>query len=75
MDMLLQELTRSPNPVVRNNCLVALTDMCIHFTALVDSHLPRLAGLIRDPHELLRRQVRGVGKAGGGGRRARLGQG
>lgn len=52
-----QELTRSPSPVVRNNCLVALADMCIHFTALVDGYLPRLAALIRDPHELVRRQV------------------
>jgi hypothetical protein len=53
----LQEALRSPSPVARNNCLVAVCDMAIHFTALVDSHLPRLAGLIRDPHELVRKQV------------------
>ncbi|KAF5842057.1 non-SMC mitotic condensation complex subunit 1-domain-containing protein [Dunaliella salina] len=51
------ELQRSPSPVVRNNCLVALADMCIHYTAMVDGYLPRLAGLIRDPHELVRRQA------------------
>jgi len=27
----------------------------------VDGYLPRLAGLIRDPHELVRRQVRHTG--------------
>jgi hypothetical protein len=55
----LQEALRSPSPVSRNNCLVAVCDMAIHFTALVDSHLPRLAALIRDPHELIRKQVGG----------------
>ncbi|GFH23396.1 Cnd1 domain-containing protein, partial [Haematococcus lacustris] len=54
---MVQELTRSPSPVVRNNCLVALADMCIHFTALVDSYLPRLSALIRDPHDLVRKQA------------------
>jgi hypothetical protein len=54
-----QEALRSPSPVSRNNCLVAVCDMAIHFTALVDSHLPRLAALIRDPHELIRKQVGG----------------
>ncbi|KAJ9526810.1 hypothetical protein QJQ45_017448, partial [Haematococcus lacustris] len=54
--LMVQELTRSPSPVVRNNCLVALADMCIHFTALVDSYLPRLSALIRDPHDLVRKQ-------------------
>lgn len=53
----LQELSRSPLPEVRNNILVALADMCIHFTALVDTHVPRLAAAIRDPHELVRRQA------------------
>ncbi|KAJ9527704.1 hypothetical protein QJQ45_025978, partial [Haematococcus lacustris] len=58
--LMVQELTRSPSPVVRNNCLVALADMCIHFTALVDSYLPRLSALIRDPHDLVRKQTLAV---------------
>jgi len=43
----LQELGRSPFPVVRNNIMVALSDMLIQYTALVDAHMPRLAGCIR----------------------------
>lgn len=52
-----QELSRSPSAVVRNNILVGLTDMCIHYTSLVDQHVPRLAACIRDRHELVRRQA------------------
>jgi hypothetical protein len=44
---LLQALGASPHPVVRNNIMVALSDMVIQFTALVDSHMPRLAACIR----------------------------
>jgi hypothetical protein len=43
----LQELGRSPFPVVRNNIMVALSDMLIQYTALVDAHMSRLAGCIR----------------------------
>lgn len=49
----LQELGRSPSPVVRCNILVALSDMVTHFTALVDCHVPRLAACIGDPHPLV----------------------
>lgn len=47
MHDLLQALGASPHPVVRNNIMVALSDMVIQFTALVDSHMPRLAACIR----------------------------
>lgn len=53
----LQELGRSELPAVRNNIVIALADMCVHFTALVDAHIPRIAACIRDPCELVRRQV------------------
>jgi len=36
--------------------MVALADLCMQFTALVDSHVPKLAACLRDPHELVRRQ-------------------
>ena len=41
---------------VRGNILVALADLCMHRTALVDPHVPRLAACVADPHPLLRRQ-------------------
>lgn len=37
--------------------MVGLADMVIHYTALVDAHMPRLAACIRDSHELVRRQA------------------
>ncbi|KAF8073170.1 Ncapd3 [Scenedesmus sp. PABB004] len=55
--LFVQELGRSPLPVVRNNIMVALSDMLIQYTALVDAHMPRLAACIRDRHELVRRQA------------------
>lgn len=42
---------------VRNNIMVALTDLTVQYTALVDAHVPRLAACLRDPHELVRRQT------------------
>lgn len=42
---------------VRSNIMVALVDLCMHRTALVDPHVPRLAACIADPHPLLRRQA------------------
>ena len=42
---------------VRNNIVVALTDMTVQYTALVDGHVPKLAACLADPHELVRRQA------------------
>ena len=37
--------------------MVALTDLTVRYTALVDAHVPRLAACLGDPHELVRRQA------------------
>lgn len=42
---------------VRNNIMVALSDLTVRYTALVDAHVPRLAACLGDPHELVRRQA------------------
>lgn len=42
---------------VRNNIMLALADMCIQYTALVDSHVQKLALCLGDPHELVRKQA------------------
>lgn len=41
---------------VRNNVMVALSDLCMQWTALVDAHIPRLASCMGDPNEIVRRQ-------------------
>ncbi|GAB4813688.1 hypothetical protein N2152v2_000734 [Parachlorella kessleri] len=55
--LFVQELGRAQQPAVRNNIMVALADLVINYTALVDSHVPRLAACIRDPNELVRTQA------------------
>lgn len=41
---------------VRNNIMVALADLCMQWTALVDPYIPRLASCMEDANELVRRQ-------------------
>uniref|UniRef100_A0A7S4VDN2 Condensin complex subunit 1 C-terminal domain-containing protein n=1 Tax=Alexandrium monilatum TaxID=311494 RepID=A0A7S4VDN2_9DINO len=42
---------------IRNNALIVLWDLCVHYTALVDRFVPCMADLLRDPNELLRKQA------------------
>ena len=42
---------------VRNNCLVALADLCVRYTALVDAHVLRISACLKDPAQLVRRQA------------------
>jgi hypothetical protein len=37
--------------------MVALADLVVQYTALVDAHVPRLAACLKDPHELVRTQA------------------
>ena len=37
--------------------MVALTDLTVQYTVLVDAHIPRLAACLADPNELVRRQA------------------
>lgn len=55
--LFVQQLRAAKAPAVRNNIMVALADLCVHYTALVDTHLPRLAACLTDPNELVRRQA------------------
>ena len=55
--LFVQQLKAAKAPAVRNNIMVALADLCVQYTALVDTHLPRLAACLTDPNELVRRQA------------------
>ncbi|CAG9465224.1 unnamed protein product [Pedinophyceae sp. YPF-701] len=55
--LLVQEMSASHAPAVRNNILVVLCDLCTRYTALVDAHVPRLVACVRDPSEVIRRQA------------------
>ena len=54
---MVQELSKGDVADVRNNILVALVDLCVRYTALVDPHVLRLAACLRDDCELVRRQA------------------
>jgi hypothetical protein len=47
----------SPDPVIRNNVVVVLCDLCRTFTSVVDPHIPALSRCLRDPHVMVRRHV------------------
>lgn len=54
------ELNRrtAASPAERNNILISLSDLVVHYTALVDAHFtPQLAArIVQDPNEVVRRQ-------------------
>mmetsp|Transcript_34280 Transcript_34280/g.91572 ORF Transcript_34280/g.91572 Transcript_34280/m.91572 type:complete len:1485 (-) Transcript_34280:299-4753(-) len=57
MELLVLHLAGNESFVVRNNVLIVLGDLCIHYTSLVDRFVPYMTDLLRDPNELLRKQA------------------
>eukprot|EP00271_Cylindrocystis_brebissonii_P002005 TRINITY_DN1235_c0_g2_i1.p1 TRINITY_DN1235_c0_g2~~TRINITY_DN1235_c0_g2_i1.p1 ORF type:complete len:992 (-),score=205.31 TRINITY_DN1235_c0_g2_i1:809-3391(-) len=57
LPLFVQELENADVAAVRNNILVALTDLCVRYTALVEGYAVRLAACLRDGCELVRRQA------------------
>lgn len=55
--LFLRELNSTPSPVLRNNVLVVLTDLCVRYTSLVDPHMGRLTMCLRDPNEVVRQHA------------------
>lgn len=55
--LMVAEVASSRLPAVRNNVLLALSDMCMQYTLLVDAHLGRVAAAMHDPHPLVRKQA------------------
>ncbi|PRP83328.1 condensin-2 complex subunit D3 [Planoprotostelium fungivorum] len=54
---LAKEVETSDNPVIRNNAMVVMCDLCIKYTALVDNYVVVLALCLRDSNELVRKQT------------------
>mmetsp|Transcript_90793 Transcript_90793/g.228334 ORF Transcript_90793/g.228334 Transcript_90793/m.228334 type:complete len:1521 (-) Transcript_90793:289-4851(-) len=57
VELFVLHLSTSESFVVRNNVLIVLGDLCIHYTSLVDRFVPCMTGLLRDTNELLRKQA------------------
>ena len=55
--LFVDEAEKGAEAAARNNALVALTDLCVKFTSVVDGRMDRLAACLRDPCELVRRQA------------------
>ncbi|EGC39631.1 hypothetical protein DICPUDRAFT_147562 [Dictyostelium purpureum] len=52
-----KELEISDSPIIRNNVMVVMCDLCIRYTQLVDNYIPNIAMCLRDPSEMVRRQT------------------
>ncbi|KFK33804.1 hypothetical protein AALP_AA5G062300 [Arabis alpina] len=52
-----QELERSDCAALRNNLVVAMTDFCVHYTAMIECYIPKITNRLRDPCEVVRRQT------------------
>ncbi|KAF2530400.1 hypothetical protein F2Q70_00032644 [Brassica cretica] len=55
--LLLQELEKSDCAALRNNLVVAMTDFCVHYTAMIECYIPKITKRLRDPCEVVRRQT------------------
>lgn len=55
--LMFQELATSETPAVRNNIVIALSDLCVRHTSLVDVHVGKIAACLGDPCEVVRRQT------------------
>ncbi|CAH8391940.1 unnamed protein product [Eruca vesicaria subsp. sativa] len=52
-----QELEKSDCAALRNNLVVAMTDFCVHYTAMIECYIPKITKRLRDPCEVVRRQT------------------
>jgi len=57
VELLVLHLDPGESLVVRNNVLVALGDLCMQYTSLVDRFVPYMTDLFRDSSDLLRKQA------------------
>jgi len=57
VELLVIHLSSSESFVVRNNVLIVLGDLCVHYTSLVDRFIPVITELLSDANELLRKQA------------------
>ncbi|KAG9443799.1 hypothetical protein H6P81_015139 [Aristolochia fimbriata] len=55
--LFVQELEKSQCAALRNNIVVAMTDFCVRYTALIDCYIPKITISLRDPCEIVRRQT------------------
>eukprot|EP01133_Synstelium_polycarpum_P002517 gene2517-2876_t len=52
-----KELEISDSPIIRNNVMIVMCDLCIRYTAVVDAYIPNIARCLRDSSEVVRRQT------------------
>lgn len=50
-------LSKEEHPVVRNNVLIVLGDLCVVYTGMVDQYLPWITTCLSDPNDLIRFQA------------------
>ncbi|KAJ7543820.1 hypothetical protein O6H91_09G053500 [Diphasiastrum complanatum] len=55
--LFVQQLEKASSAAVRNNIMVAMTDLCIRYTFLIDGYIHKITKSLRDSCELVRRQA------------------
>eukprot|EP00939_MAST-03C_sp_MAST-3C-sp1_P002830 g2830.t1 len=55
--VLIRELDTTEEPVLRNNVLIILSDLCRQHTALVDPYVGNMAACLMDPHAGVRKHA------------------
>lgn len=55
--VLVRELEAGDDPIIRNNVLVIMCDLCRTFTAVVDRYLPSLTSCLRDSNQTIRKHT------------------
>jgi len=55
--MFSRELQRGASPILRNNALVVMCDLCMRYTGMVDSHSGNMALCLVDASKLVRQQA------------------
>jgi condensin-2 complex subunit D3 len=55
--LLAKELEESDDPVVRNNVIMVMSDLCVRYTSLVDHYIPNIALCLQDSAPFVRRQT------------------
>jgi len=50
-------LTPQQHPIIRNNIMIIMCDLCVRYPTLVDAYIPNLTMCLRDDNELVRKQT------------------
>ncbi len=57
INVFIRELDTTQEPILRNNILLVLGDLCRQFTGLIDAYIPNMAACLQDSQTFIRRHT------------------